>query len=188
MTFNLHFQFIFHYFASSDWMLASIFHDVYKMLSKDMSEDCLEIERKFLVKNFDFIDDAFDKYEIKQGYLSTNNASTVRVRVCKNKGYITIKGRSFDNGISKKEWEYEIPYDHALQLLNICSSNILEKTRYLVSYENILWEIDVFSKPNNLVIAEVELKNKDEYINKPSWIGEEVTGKKEYYNSYISKQ
>ena len=152
-----------------------------------MDKECLEIERKFLVRNLDFIEESFDSYEIKQGYLSVNETSTVRVRVCGDKGFITIKGRSTDNGISRREWEYEIPYTHAEELLQLCSANIIEKTRYLVKVNDFMWEIDVFSKPINMIVAEVELENKDVYIPKPSWIGEEVTGKKEYYNSYISK-
>lgn len=152
-----------------------------------MNKSGIEIERKFLVKNFDFIDESFNKYEIMQGYLSVNDKSTIRVRTYNKTGYITIKSRSTDGGISRQEWEYEIPYEHAVNLLKICQNNIIEKTRYLVKKDNFLWEIDIFAKPYSIVIAEIELNDKDINIPKPLWIGEEVTGKKEYYNSYISQ-
>lgn len=148
----------------------------------------MEIERKFLVKNTDFIQEAYKVCHIKQGYLAVTDKSTTRVRTLDDRAYITIKSKSFDNGLSREEWEYDIPIKEALQLLELCRYNIIEKYRYLVKHEGYVWEVDKFIYPiENLTIAEIELPQKDIQFTLPKWVSEEVTGKKEYYNSFISR-
>lgn len=146
-----------------------------------------EIERKFLVKNDSFIAQSFQKSVIKQGYISTNENAVVRVRTKDNKAFITIKG--INSGASRQEWEYPIPLTDAEDMLNnLCSNNIISKTRYYVKHDNHLWEIDVFDgRHNGLIIAEIELSSEDETFSIPSFIGDEVTGNIRYYNSELSK-
>ena len=148
-----------------------------------------EIERKFLVKNTDFIAESFKKYPIKQGFLSTNKKRTVRVRIKGDKGFLTIKGISNDSGTTRLEWEKEIELHEAKRLLKICKKPIISKIRYLVDYKGNIFEIDVFKKKNKgLVIAEIELQNENQTFEKPNWLGAEVTGDKRYYNSVLQKR
>lgn len=146
-----------------------------------------EIERKFLVKDDSFITQSFQKSVIKQGYISTNKNAVVRVRTKDDKAFITIKG--INSGASRQEWEYPIPLTDAEDMLNnLCSNNIISKTRYYVKHNNHLWEIDVFDERHNgLIIAEIELSSEDETFSIPSFIGDEVTGDIRYYNSELSK-
>jgi CYTH domain-containing protein len=144
----------------------------------------IEIERKFLVKRFPkFL--GFGR-TIIQGYLSLDKNCTVRVRVVGNQGYLTIKGES--TGISRIEYEYEIPISEAKAMLNLCQGSIIEKTRYKILHENLTWELDIFDGDNKgLVVVEVELLSESEVINKPDWVGTEVSDDKKYFNSRLSK-
>lgn len=144
-----------------------------------------EIERKFLVINDSFVKMAEKVLHIEQGYISHRPEGTVRVRIKADKGYITIKSKN--EGASRDEWEYEIPVHDAKQMLDtVCEGNIIIKDRHIVSYGNHTWEIDVFhGKNEGLTVAEVELKNADENITLPPFIGEEVTGNAKYYNSNL---
>ncbi len=147
-----------------------------------------EIERKFLVKNNDFIKQSTKKQVIKQGFLSTDKKRTVRVRIKDDKGFLTIKGISNDSGTTRMEWEKEIPLSEAEQLLKICKKPIIIKNRYLVPFNGNIFEVDVFKKKNKgLVLAEVELQYEDQNFKKPNWLGKEVTGDKRYYNSVLQK-
>ena len=147
-----------------------------------------EIERKFLVKNDDFIKQSTKKQVIKQGFLSTDKKRTVRVRIKDDKGFLTIKGISNDSGTTRMEWEKEIPLPEAEQLLKICKKPIIIKNRYLVPFNGNVFEVDVFKKKNKgLVLAEVELQSEDQIFKKPNWLGKEVTGNKRYYNSVLQK-
>lgn len=147
-----------------------------------------EIERKFLVKNTDFVNDSFDQNRIEQGYLNSDKNRAVRVRIKKDKGFLTIKGISNDSGTSRFEWEKEISVDEATQLLAICEPGAIRKTRYLVKKNEHIFEVDVFDGDNKgLIVAEIELNNEDEAFEKPKWLGEEVTGQTKYYNSQLSK-
>ncbi len=146
----------------------------------------LEIERKFLVTG-EFRSEAVESTRIVQGYLCSAPGRTVRIRTRDNKAYLTIKGSAGPAGISRYEWEKEIPLAEARELLRLCEPSLIEKTRYLIRYEDHLFEVDEFSGDNaGLIIAEVELKSEDEYFEKPSWLGKEVTGDIRYYNSYLS--
>ena len=148
----------------------------------------IEIERKFLVKSEEFKAISFAKNEISQGYLNSNPERTVRVRIKGNQGYLTIKGKGNETGMSRLEWEMEIPVDEAKMLLNLCESGVISKMRYEVKFGNHVYEVDEFFGENEgLVLAEIELKSEDEAFEKPDWLGEEVTNNEKYYNSYLSK-
>ena len=145
----------------------------------------MEIERKFLVRGDDFKRRAHKSYRIKQGYISSGNGRTVRVRIRDNQGFLTIKGPSLDGGLSRYEFEHEISLEEAEQLFRICEPGVIDKTRYLVSSGNHTFEVDEFYGDNEgLVIAEVELSSPDEPYEKPDFIGDEVRGDHRYYNSH----
>ena len=145
-----------------------------------------EIERKFLVKNTDFKKESFSKTKISQGFLSTVPERTVRIRIIGSKGYITVKGIGNNSGTTRFEWEKEISIEEAKDLLNICESGMIEKTRYKVKSGEHTFEIDEFYNENEgLIIAEVELNSEEENFVKPIWLGEEVTGQVKYYNSML---
>lgn len=144
----------------------------------------LEIERKFLVKHNSWKEKATLGQHIQQGYLNLDKERTVRVRVIAGKGMLTIKGKTVRT--TRLEFEYEIPLDDALQLLNLCEQSILEKTRYLLDYEGNTWEIDVFEGVNEgLCIAEIELETEDQKVALPDWVGKEVSDDIRYYNSNL---
>ena len=148
----------------------------------------IEIERKFLVQSEEFKAISFAKNEISQGYLNSNPERTVRVRIKGNRGYLTIKGKGNETGMSRLEWEMEIPVDEAKMLLNLCEIGVISKMRYEVKFGNHVYEVDEFFGENEgLVLAEIELKSEDEAFEKPDWLGEEVTNNEKYYNSYLSK-
>ena len=149
----------------------------------------LEIERKYLVKNNDFKKKSFKKALIIQGFLSTVPERTVRIRIVEDKGFITIKGIGNTEGATRFEWEKEISLNDAKDLLNISEPGIISKTRYYVKYAEQLFEVDEFHEGNlGLIIAEIELKHEKSYIQKPEWLGEEVTGISKYYNSSLAKR
>ena len=148
----------------------------------------LEIERKFLVTSEAFKKEAFAQNRIAQGYLSSIPERTVRVRIKGDKGFLTIKGASNESGLSRFEWEKEIPVDEAKELLKLCEKGVIDKTRFEVKLGNHVIEIDEFHGENEgLIMAEIELELETETFEKPSWLGEEVTNDNRYYNSYLSK-
>lgn len=147
----------------------------------------LEIERKFAVKSTNFLANAKESYKITQGYLNTDKNRTVRVRTKGNKGFITVKGISSADGLSRFEWEKEIDINDAEALLLLCEDFVIDKTRYLIPFETVVFEVDVFEGANKgLVIAEVELETADQQFEKPDWLGDELTGDERYYNAYLS--
>ena len=148
----------------------------------------IEIERKFLVTSDAFKKEDFAQNRIAQGYLSSVPERTVRVRIKGDKGFLTIKGASNETGLSRFEWEKEIPVDEATALLKLCEKGIIDKTRFEVKIGNHIFEVDEFYGENEgLIIAEVELKSETETFEKPIWLGKEVTNDIRYYNSYLSK-
>lgn len=148
----------------------------------------IEIERKFLVKSTAFMKEAVKHNRIVQGYLSSHPERTVRVRIKGNNGYLTVKGLSNETGMSRMEWEKEIPIEEAEQLLTLCEKEIIDKTRYEVIVGIHVFEVDVFAGKNKgLVMAEIELSSEEETFESPDWLGEEVTQDSRYYNSYLSK-
>ena len=145
-----------------------------------------EIERKFLVSG-EFRQDSPESYRIMQGYICSDPDRTVRVRVRGDKGFLTIKGRGSEDGLSRYEWEKEIPVSEAFELMALCGSGVIDKTRYLVPFGKHTYEVDVFHGANEgLVLAEIELSDEQEAFEKPSWLGGEVTGDVRYYNSMLS--
>mgnify|MGYP000707307855 FL=1 len=148
----------------------------------------LEIERKFLITNTNFKKESYQKKYIQQGFLNSDKNRVVRVRIIEEKAYLTIKGVSDKSGTSRFEWEKEISVQEAKALMNLCEKGVIEKYRYFHKLDNHVFEIDEFLGNNEgLIIAEVELKNKNEVFIKPSYLGKEVTGDEKYYNSNLSK-
>ena len=147
-----------------------------------------EIERKFLV-NGDFKSQAYAHSHIVQGYICSERGRTVRIRIRDDKGYITIKGISTTDGLSRYEWEKEIALADAQDLIKLCERGVIDKMRYLVRSGQHIFEVDEFAGENaGLVMAEVELSSADDAIVKPDFIGEEVTGDIRYYNSLLMKK
>lgn len=148
----------------------------------------IEIERKFLVRNDSFKKEAFAKNHIAQGYLSSVPERTVRVRIKSEKGFLTIKGASNDSGLSRFEWEKEIPISEAKSLLLLCEKGVIDKTRFEIKKGNHVFEVDEFYNDNEgLIVAEIELDSENDTFEIPDWLGKEVTGDIRYYNAYLSK-
>ena len=146
----------------------------------------IEIERKFLVQSDLFKRMAFHHFKIIQGFLSKDPKRTIRIRLKENKAYLTIKGISSADGLSRFEWEKEITLNEAKDLLKLCQDDLIEKTRYLVKQKQHTFEVDVFEgRLEGLTIAEIELMSENEHFDKPDWLGEEVTGNPKYYNSNL---
>lgn len=144
----------------------------------------IEIERKFLVKDDSWKTDADTGRVCRQGYLLSDQGMTVRVRVIGAQGLLTIKGPTI--GITRKEFEYEIPAVDAEALLALCG-NLVEKVRYLVPHAGLVWELDVFAGGNEgLVMAEIELESEGRKFELPAWAGEEVSGDHRYYNACLA--
>ena len=147
----------------------------------------IEIERKFLVVNDSWRSLGLGKV-YKQGYIATaDNITTIRVRIIGEEAYLTIKSKT--EGISRNEFEYPIPLEDAQMILeSLCDRPLIEKIRYKINYDNLLWEIDEFQGENQgLIIAEVELENENQTINLPEWVGEEVSHDPRYYNVNLTK-
>ncbi len=141
-----------------------------------------EIERKFLV------DPAWRPKDegtyFKQGYLSSVKERVVRVRIAGPEAKLTIKGVT--TGVSRAEYEYEIPLADAKELLDLCEQPLIEKRRHLEIVGGKQFEIDVFLGANaGLVIAELELAAEDEAFERPPWLGAEVSGDERYYNNNL---
>lgn len=149
----------------------------------------MEIERKFLIKG-NFKSFVTKQYKIAQGYISKDRERTVRIRIRDEKGFLTIKGNTSESGMSRYEWEKEIPLAEAKDLLKLCLPTVIEKTRYIVpANDGLYFEVDEFYGANEgLIIAEIELNSEKQTFVKPEWLGEEVTGRAQYYNSYLSNK
>jgi adenylate cyclase len=148
----------------------------------------IEIERKFLVSSEAYKDEAHAKTRIIQGFLNTEPARTVRVRIRGEKGFLAVKGKSNKEGTTRFEWETEIEKKDAEALLKLCEPGLIEKMRYEVKVHEALFEVDEFFGSNaGLIIAEIELTTEDATFPKPDWLGTEVTGDLKYYNSNLSK-
>lgn len=144
-----------------------------------------ETERKFLVEG-NFKAEAVKAISIVQGYLSSVPERVVRIRIRGAKGYLTIKGRPNHSGLTRYEWEKEIPADEARELLRLCEPGIIEKTRYYIPVGKHVFEVDEFYGENQgLLLAEIELADENENFMKPAWLGPEVTGDIKYYNAML---
>lgn len=142
----------------------------------------VEIERKFLLKA-GYVPETTGE-RIAQGYLQTDPARTVRVRVRGERAYLTIKGKN--EGARRAEYEYEIPLADGRELLALTTARI-EKDRYKVPFAGKMWEIDIFhGKNEGLAVAEIELKKETETFRRPPWVTEDVTDDARYYNSALA--
>lgn len=149
-----------------------------------------EIERKFLLADSVTVADiaarASKSSRIAQGYLASDPQRTVRVRIKGEQGYITVKGKN--DGISRLEFEYPIPLADAKAMLTLCTAPLIEKTRYIIPQDDLVWEVDVFSGDNEgLIVAEIELPTVDTPFTRPDWVGAEVSGDPRYYNSSLQR-
>lgn len=144
----------------------------------------VEVERKFLVKSEAWRAGA-KACPIRQGYLCLGADTTVRIRVAGRRAFITVKSKT--EGMSRAEYEYDIPLDDAEAMLEgLCARPLIEKTRYSLMHAGKLWTVDVFGGDNEgLVVAEVELDCPDEKVALPPWVGEEVTADPRYRNSSL---
>ncbi len=148
----------------------------------------LEIERKFLVLDDSYKHEAFSSSHIIQGYINSEHGRTVRIRIRDDRAFLTIKGPSLDGGLSRYEFEQEIPLADAQKLLTLCEPGIIDKTRWLVKSGCHIFEVDEFHRDNDgLVVAEVELKTLSDNPEMPHFIGKEVTGDRRYYNSQLRR-
>jgi len=147
----------------------------------------IEIERKFLVRDSSWKEGVVGK-RYCQGYLSREKGSTVRVRRVEERAFLTVKGPG--DGLSRPEYEYEIPVADGQELLDtLCERPLIEKIRYLIHHAGMVWEVDEFLGDNRgLVVAEIELSSPGQRFEKPLWLGTEVTGDPRYYNSILSRQ
>lgn len=146
-----------------------------------------EIERKFLVKSEAWRGQVVSSSHFRQGYLSNVGKCSIRVRVAGDAGYLNIKSAALD--IVRTEYDYPIPAAEAEEMLeHLCTGLLVEKTRHLVEYGGFVWEIDVFEGENcGLVIAEIELADKDDVFPLPPWAGAEVSDDLRYYNVYLAR-
>lgn len=144
-----------------------------------------EIERKFLVTDDSYRAMATAVHHIIQGYISRRKEGTVRVRVRDGRGFLAVKGATL-GGISRDEWEYEIPETDAMEMLaKACEGNVVEKERHIVPYGDLVWEVDSFIRPVEMTVAEVELSSPSTPISRPPFVGQEVSGDPAYYNSNL---
>ena len=144
-----------------------------------------EIERKFLVRGDDWQRLATSRTSIRQAYLSSNGKASIRVRI-KGEGAATLSIKSRPVDLRRLELEYPIPVLEAEALMQLRQGSIIEKMRHVVPWGGVAWEVDVFSGENlGLVVAEIELRHERQHIERPPWIGPEVTGQPQYYNSSL---
>ena len=142
----------------------------------------VEIEHKFLLISDEWRNLVSHSEVVRQGYLSNNPAASVRVRIANDKASLNIKGMTI--GIHRPEYEYSIPWQDAVEMLNqLCARPLIEKTRHFLEFAGKTWEIDEFTGENlGLIVAELELTAISEYFQKPTWVGKEVSGIERYYN------
>lgn len=145
-----------------------------------------EIERKYLIADESWRKEVYRSMRIAQGYLCSRRV-TARVRICDEQGILTFKSKSRDGGLSRFEFEREIPRGVAERMLGRCKG-VVDKMRHLVEYGGHTFEIDEFRGDNEgLIIAKVELASANEEVALPSWCGDEVTGERRFYNSFLAK-
>ena len=147
----------------------------------------IETERKFLVIDDSYKAQAVESHRIRQGYIAHDMGRSVRVRILDAKGILTVKGPFIGVG-SRPEWEKEISLKEAEELFLICKPGSIDKTRWIVPAGERKFEVDEFHGENEgLVMAEIELESQDEAFERPSWLGEEVTGDPRFYNGYLAR-
>jgi adenylate cyclase len=144
-----------------------------------------EIERKFLLRGNAWQELVTSRKSIRQAYLSSDGKTSIRVRI-KNESAATLTVKSRPVDLRRLELEYDIPILEAEALMQLRQGAVIEKTRHVVPWGDLAWEIDVFSGENaGLIIAEIELRDQHQHFERPEWIGVEVTGQAQYYNSFL---
>ena len=144
-----------------------------------------EIERKFLVDQ-DLLPKNIIGEEYIQAYIAINDQGIVRIRIKGSIALLTIK--TSEKGMTRNEFEYEVPLEDAKSLLELFNDKIIYKTRYKITIDKKLWEVDEFHKENKgLWLAEIELESENELFSLPEWIKKEVTGDQKYFNAYLSE-
>ncbi|MGJ0486302.1 MAG: CYTH domain-containing protein [Methylomicrobium sp.] len=146
----------------------------------------LEVEHKFLLANEDWRQEIECSEIFRQGYLSSQPTSSIRVRICEHRAWLNIKSATI--GTHRLEYEYEIPLADGQEILtHLCRKPLIEKTRHYVRHGNNLWEIDEFEGANQgLIVAEIELDEIGQSFEKPTWLGAEVTDDLRYYNNNLA--
>ena len=146
----------------------------------------IEVEHKFLLANDDWRKQVSHSADYRQGYLSSDPTSSIRVRISDKHAWLNIKSATI--GTQRNEYEYEIPLDDANEIIDLlCRKPLIEKTRHFITLGKHLWEIDDFKGENKgLIVAEIELSSAGETFEKPSWLGAEVTHDLRYYNNKLS--
>lgn len=145
----------------------------------------IEIERKFLVNDESWKEQADEGLICRQGYMVSDKDKTVRIRIKGDQAFLTIKGAT--HGLSRSEYEYEISVMDAEGMFLLCG-DLIEKKRYLVEHKGMTWEVDVFEGANaGLIMAEIELEAEDQTFAMPSWVGKEVSDDKRYYNGCLAR-
>ena len=146
----------------------------------------MEIERKYLVTSDSYKQMAVARYHIRQGYISREKTGTVRIRITDDKAYLTIKGKPAAGHFARYEWEKEIDVQEAKELMQLCQGTIIDKTRWIVpaAEDGLKWEVDEFhGKHEGLTLAEIELTSEEQEVEKPDFVGEDVTSDPRYYNA-----
>ena len=146
----------------------------------------MEIERKYLVTSDSYKQMAVTRYHICQGYISREKTGTVRIRITDDKAYLTIKGKPAAGHFARYEWEKEIDVQEAKELMQLCQGTIIDKTRWIVpaAEDGLKWEVDEFhGKHEGLTLAEIELTSEEQEVEKPDFVGEDVTSDPRYYNA-----
>ena len=146
----------------------------------------IEIEHKFLLSNDSWRSNVNKSVIFKQGYLNSLPTSSIRIRISDDKAWLNIKSATIGN--QRSEYEYEIPYKDALEIIDqLCKKPIIEKTRHYVLHKGNIWEIDEFHGDNQgLIVAEIELASQNSNFEHPEWIGIEVTEDLRYYNNNLA--
>lgn len=146
----------------------------------------VEIERKYLIQSDHWLGEKIKaKHEIQQAYLFQEEGKSLRIRLNNNQAFLTIK---MGKGISRNEFEYEIPANEAHQMIQAANLKSLQKTRYEIQFDAHIWEVDVFhGKHEGLLLAEIELSSEEESFKLPNWIGVEVTNDPRYLNANLFK-
>ena len=146
----------------------------------------MEIERKYLVTSDSYKQLAVARYHICQGYISREKTGTVRIRITDDKAFLTIKGKPAAGHFARYEWEKEIDVQEAKELMHLCQGTIIDKTRWIIpaKEEGLKWEVDEFhGKHEGLTLAEIELTSEEQEVEKPDFVGEDVTSDPRYYNA-----
>ena len=146
----------------------------------------MEIERIYLVTSDSYKQMAVARYHICQGYISREKTGTVRIRITDDKAYLTIKGKPAAGHFARYEWEKEIDVQEAKELMQLCQGTIIDKTRWIIpaKEEGLKWEVDEFhGKHAGLTLAEIELTSEEQEVEKPDFVGEDVTSDPRYYNA-----